>query len=564
MGFQTGSTAKSAEQRDRSKQILFQVLFGLFVILFILAFLLLTSYMQEQNARKELRQEISGQLADKAFFLEHQLNRDLYMLGSLVSFVSVYPDFESTALDRFTRQIFRQKSHIRSIGISKGLEIKYVYPQQDNQTVIGLSYNDLPGQLASVIKARDTGSIVLDGPRMSYQGNIVLFVRGPVYSAQSSDGQLGDGSDFKGVVSLLIDVGKLFAGSTDLSSGHKFPDFDYAVRAPDGTGSGFFTVYGDEKIFNRTDLRYEMNVPGGVWELAAKVPEPVISTRPGYWIVWVGGLFLIIIVVVFTITRIRQIENRFEIQENLRKALLQAEQASRAKSEFLANMSHELRTPLNAIIGFSDILKQSSKLEISREKFEEYARDINESGSHLLEIINDILDLSKVEAGKFAIHEEVVWVEEVAERCIRLLAENTEAKKIQISSQFQEGFPGLRADDRLMKQILINLLTNSIKFTPEKGRIDIIGTFQDDDGVMLTVADTGIGMSEHDIARALEPFGQVESYLTRHHQGTGLGLPLVRAFVELQGGVMSIDSTPGQGTSVRMIFPQDRVVSDAE
>jgi signal transduction histidine kinase len=223
-------------------------------------------------------------------------------------------------------------------------------------------------------------------------------------------------------------------------------------------------------------------------------------------------------------------------------------------------MSHELRTPLNAIIGFSDILKQSGDLKISREKYSEYARDINESGSHLLEIINDILDLSKVEAGKYVIHEDVVWIEDIARQCIRLLAENAEAKHIQLSCRFQDGFPALKADDRLMKQILINLLTNAIKFTPEKGRVDIIATFQPDDGVMITVADTGIGMSDGDIERAMEPFGQVESYLTRYHQGTGLGLPLVRGFVELQGGEMEIDSTPGHGTNVRLVFPENKVM----
>ena len=558
MGINAIKKATSAERQEKERQILFHVLFGLIIIVFIIVSLVVTAQMQKQNILEEARQETRRRLMDTAFFLEQQLNRDIYLLKSLTSYVSVHPGLDKSNLKHFTSDVFDQKTHIVSIGISEGYKIGFVYPESGNQGVIGLNYTDLPDQISSIEKARETGEIQLDGPRMSVQGKVVLFLRGPVFGARSEGGE-GE-PEFLGIVSLLLDVNSLFAETARAMSSPTYAGFDYTVRTRDRNNSAYLTVYGENIPPGTPILTTDMRVPGGVWELMATVSPPLNTIRPVQWIIWAGGLFLIIFVMVFTVTRVRYIENRFETQANLRKALQQAEKANRAKSEFLANMSHELRTPLNAIIGFSDILKQSGDLQISREKFTEYARDINESGSHLLEIINDILDLSKVEAGKYVVHEDVIWAEEIARQCLRLLAENAEAKKIQLACRFQDGFPALRADDRLMKQILINLLTNAIKFTPEKGRVDIIATSQPDDGVMITVADTGIGMSESDIERALEPFGQVESYLTRYHQGTGLGLPLVRGFVELQGGEMEIASAPGQGTSVRIIFPEDRVV----
>ncbi|MFC7048151.1 ATP-binding protein [Emcibacter nanhaiensis] len=548
----------SAEKREKGRQILFQLLFGLIIIVFIIASLVVTTNLQKQNVLEEARQETRRKLMDTAFFIRQQLDRDIYLLKSLTSYVSVHPDLKEAQLKHFTGDVFQRDSHVASVGISAGYRIGFVYPENGNRVVIGLNYFDLPDQLSSIEKARKTGEIQLDGPSLSIQGNVVLFLRGPVYGPQP-EGKEGQ-AEFLGFVSLLLDVDRLFAETALAMSSPTYTDFEYTVRTRDKNGSGYITVHGEDIPPGMPVLTTEMQVPGGIWELVAK-PSPLPTTiQPVQWIIWAGGLFLIIFVIIFTVTRVKYIENRFEAQANLRKALLQAEKANRAKSEFLANMSHELRTPLNAIIGFSDILKQSADLNVSREKFTEYARDINESGSHLLEIINDILDLSKVEAGKYVVHEDVVWLEEIAGQCARLLVDNAKVKRIHLSSRFQEGFPALKADDRLMKQILINLLTNAIKFTPEKGRVDIIGTFQPGDGVMVTVADTGIGMSESDIERAMEPFGQVESYLTRYHQGTGLGLPLVRGFVELQGGEVEIDSTPGQGTNVRITFPENRVV----
>ncbi|WP_417317242.1 ammonium transporter [Emcibacter sp.] len=253
------------------------------------------------------------------------------------------------------------------------------------------------------------------------------------------------------------------------------------------------------------------------------------------------------------------------IEENERRlrSLEKEKEANKAKTAFIAKMSHELRTPLNAIIGFSDILRGKASHNVRPETVHEYAEDINSSGRHLLEIINDILDLSKIEAGKYVLQLGEVWVDEIADQSLRMIREAANAKNLIVSCRIDRNFPSLKLDERLTKQILTNLLSNAVKFTPEGGKVTVLNKVLPTGGVRIAVADTGIGMTEKDIARAMEPFGQVESYLTREHQGTGLGLPLVNAFVELQGGTLLIESEPGEGTMVSIIFPQSLVIDSS-
>ncbi len=241
----------------------------------------------------------------------------------------------------------------------------------------------------------------------------------------------------------------------------------------------------------------------------------------------------------------------------------QAELANRAKSEFLANMSHELRTPLNAIIGFSELIGNQVFGPVGNEKYLEYIRDINSSGQHLLDLISDILDLSKVEAGKLELYEENVDVAATIESCLTLLRERAESAGVSISCHLPKALPRLFVDERKLKQILINLLSNAVKFTPEGGRVALRVAVGPRRGFVIKVSDTGIGIAPDDIQRALAPFGQVDSALSRRFEGTGLGLPLTKALVEMHDGRFEIESTPGVGTTVIVRFPPRRIVSPA-
>ncbi len=242
----------------------------------------------------------------------------------------------------------------------------------------------------------------------------------------------------------------------------------------------------------------------------------------------------------------------------------QAEQANMAKSHFLANMSHELRTPLNAIIGFTDAIRQAVFGPLKHEKYAEYVDNIFESGTHLLQLINDILDVSAIEAERMELREEVFDVAGVIESAVLSVRTKAETGQVKLVNEMNFGLPRLYADERRVKQILINLLTNAVKFTLEGGQVTVHagvdGSAGNRDGLEIRVADTGIGMAPDKIPTAMAPFGQIDSTIARQQEGTGLGLHLSRNLSSLHGGSLEIESEEGQGTTVTVRFPRWRVI----
>src|SRR5712691_7108388 len=258
----------------------------------------------------------------------------------------------------------------------------------------------------------------------------------------------------------------------------------------------------------------------------------------------------------------RQADELADLAEKYAEEKTRAEEANQAKSKFLANMSHELRTPLNAIIGFSEIMESGMFGPLGTDKYREYCTDIHQSGQYLLEVINDILDMSKIEAGRIRIDPEEIELEPFLNDAMRVVSGRADDKQLTLTARIGKGIR-LTADHRLLKQIVLNLLSNAVKFTPEGGRITIRARAAGRSAA-IAIADTGIGIPEDALARLGRPFEQVESQLTKSHQGSGLGLAIAKSLTELHHGSMRIRSTPGRGTMVLLRLPIERKAAPKE
>lgn len=280
------------------------------------------------------------------------------------------------------------------------------------------------------------------------------------------------------------------------------------------------------------------------------------------WIAITFGFGLITVGLILTVRAFARVIEELERKEQqligkigeAEVATREAEVANESKSEFLANMSHELRTPLNAIIGFSETIQQQAFGPVGNEKYLDYSGDIGDAGRHLLDIINDILDLSKVEAGHLGLRREQLDVGDTIDDAILMLRAAAEEKKLTVTVEMTEGGIPLYADSRILKQVLINILSNAVKFTPAGGVIQIGAMRETDGGCELRIRDTGIGISADKLPLVMLPFEQVGSAFTQNATGTGLGLPLSKSLVDLHGGSLELKSAPGAGTTVTLRF----------
>ncbi len=249
-----------------------------------------------------------------------------------------------------------------------------------------------------------------------------------------------------------------------------------------------------------------------------------------------------------------------ERQEDLATQQRRADSANRAKTDFLLTMSHELRTPLNAIIGFSEVMKQQLRGPLGDERYVDYASDIYDSARHLLAVINNILDISRIEAGRLELDEQAVVIGDEIEKALRFVEDDAKAAKIRLVRDIEAGLPLLLGDPHKIQQIVINLAGNAVRYMQDSGQVTVSARRNAEGGIVLTVADDGRGMTPEDVERVISPFVRLSNPMVRQHDGTGLGLPLVKALVELHGGRFSLSSDIGKGTTGTAVFPKTRVI----
>jgi signal transduction histidine kinase/ActR/RegA family two-component response regulator len=297
----------------------------------------------------------------------------------------------------------------------------------------------------------------------------------------------------------------------------------------------------------------------------SRVPLPTLSTA-GLVSVLCAGLYVTMMAFYYGRIVASNSELEREVQRHKQTAIMlveardASEAANRAKSEFLATMGHELRTPLNAVIGFSQVMGRESFGPLGHANYKEYAKDIQDSGSHLLEIINDILDISKAEFGAIELDERLLDCHALIVSSCRLVRSRLEKSQLTLDLRLPMAIPQLRADPRLFKRMLLNLLTNAIKFTPPNGRIAVEVAADPRQGLAIAVRDTGIGIAEADLSRVRKAFVQADSALSRRHEGVGLGLPLAEMMMRQHGGTLQLESVKGKGTTARLLFPGERLV----
>jgi PAS domain S-box-containing protein len=335
---------------------------------------------------------------------------------------------------------------------------------------------------------------------------------------------------------LGLPKAEIMPGTIDISL---FMALLAANDTPPGQQTAQLTADLAESIRERPEMVFEHFAPNGI------ILEVRSSSMPG------GGLILS-----FT-----DITDRKRVEQTLRDARDEAERGNRAKNTFLANISHELRTPLNAIIGFSEMMKHEIFGPLEPVSYRSYVDDIHESGQHLLELINDILDMSKAEAGMTDLMETAVHVPDLIHITIRLLARRAESAGIGLIVDIPNSLPLLLADERRLRQIILNLVSNAIKFTDEGGQVTI-ATRVEETGFLITVSDTGIGMTQEELQQVMEPFVQADTRLSRKYEGSGLGLPLTKALVAAHDGTLLLDSELGRGTVVTVTFPPSRIMKE--
>lgn len=498
-------------------------------------------------AQNELREDLNPLRVE----MQQRIARDMQLIRGMMGYVRANPDLGQAEFELIAKDILEgADDHVRNLALARDLTISHIYPLEGNQQALGLKYRDNPLQWDAVKRVVDENRIILAGPVNLVQGGLGLVARFPIYfrSEASTEPRLW------GIASTVIDF-EMFLEEVGIS---KFSEtMKLAVLGRDGDPNNDETIWGDETIRDSAPVVLSVVMgPQGTWRLLAVPrdgwPGP-LSSLPWFGL---GAVLLFFAFAMWSIALHRFARERVLSNSALIAALEQAQAASAAKSSFMAVMSHELRTPLNAIIGFSELLETSPRSSKIWENANQYVVDIKQSGQFLLDIINDILDLSRIESGRYDLYPERYDLISLIHQVCRRFNQPLSEKAMELDLPPQTATCEMFGDRRATQQILINLLTNAMKYSGRGTKVTVSVSETDDQHVELRVSDNGAGVPKAKLDQIMEPFVQVSSSYARPAGGTGLGLAICRSLARAMDGRFEIESDSGKGLTARLILPR--------
>ena len=519
--------------------------------------LLHVDQMERRERRSEVRAEIRTRLDAIRGRLEAAITGPLLRTRGISAEIALHGDISSDEFSRLAQILLEGHRNVITMALSHGTVIAMAYPLAGNESIIGVDFRSVTHQWPTVRRVIESRTPALQGPVTLIQGYTGLIVRSPIFLPDPRTGA----DSFFGIVSVALDMEGVLA---DAGLGQPDLPIRVAIRGRDGLGAAGEVFHGDEEIFHLDPVVMDVMLPYGSWRMAA-VPKEEAGAKTDFERTSHRALAALLFLLVATasfgtayhLATQQDIARRKQVEQELRHAHSLAEVANRAKTELLANMSHELRTPLNAIIGFAEVIHIQA-LGPDNPKYIDYIGDIMASGRHLMALISDILDISAIESGKLELREASVEVADLVESAIRQISARAAGNGLVLNRDVAPSFRRMIADERRLMQVLLNLLSNAVKFTPAGGKVTLTAGLAEDGSGVFVVSDTGIGMDPAGIAKALSPYGQVESAYIRSHEGSGLGLPLAGNLTAAHGGTLSIASRVGAGTDIVLTFPPER------
>lgn len=517
-------------------------LYALPSLLVFVAVLIAGLVQLDQAKNKALAMErfhVEQALGQVRVQLESVIHSSASRIEGLTAYIRLYPDLSIEQFDAFARQLIDDYPIIQNIAAAPDLTVRYMYPYSGNEAIVGMNYQQIPAQAAAALQAKEARALVLAGPVNLLQGGVGFIARFPVFIEQEGE------EVFWGLVSSVMPVDLVYQ-----AAGLQNTELQLLIRGLNGTGAQGDVFYGDAALLTQQPVTRIVNLPHGRWQIAG-LPEqgwPKAAPNALGLSLFFGLLALLLSAPTLFISLL--LVQRRQQQLALEQALARAEAASHAKSAFLANMSHEIRTPLNGILGLSELAQDETDPIKRRTLLQKTQR----SAEMLLVILNDILDLSKIEAGKLIIEQKPFAGRELVRPLADLFGPMARKKGLRLKLDIHlDSSLEFWSDEARIRQVLMNLLSNALKFT-DQGEVvlKIQQRLLDDQQAWLSfsVSDTGIGLDAEQQARLFQPFSQADESITRKFGGTGLGLVISQRLVQALGAKqIELESSPGQGAT---------------